>query len=200
MGVNIGALTVKVVVLREEDRFSRVVAHQGRPLRILAEVLAGADFAGAGYFGVSGHLGHISEVAAIQRAVAWYQPTTAPDNPSPLLYGDYFYVLFDFGFLSCPDARTGRQVFDKQRIRAGTTSFTASPGAAKGRISALSKDGDTFAFQSGPEYKLLHTNSLDEMCTATPAMAGDRLPIRTLPRLCCFRQAKWFLPDMKVFP
>jgi outer membrane protein assembly factor BamB len=120
--------------------------------------------------------------------IAWYQPTAGPYNPSPVLYGDYLYVLFDFGFLSCHDARTGRPVYDKQRIREGATSFTASPWAAKGKIFALSEDGDTFVFQAGPDYKLLHKNSLDEMCMATPAMAGDRLLIRTLTKLYCFRQ------------
>ena len=30
---------------------------------------------------------------------------------------------------------------------------------------------------AGPEYELLHKNSLDEMCMATPAIAGDRLLI-----------------------
>jgi outer membrane protein assembly factor BamB len=121
--------------------------------------------------------------------IAWSQPTAAPYNPSPLLYGDYFYVLFDFGFLSCHDARTGRQVYEKQRIRKETTSFTASPWAANGKIFALSEDGDTFVFQAGPEYKLLHKNSLDEMCMATPAIAGDRLLIRTLTKLYCLRKA-----------
>jgi outer membrane protein assembly factor BamB len=122
--------------------------------------------------------------------VAWYQPTAAPYNPSPLLYGDHLYVLFDFGFLSCHDARTGAQIYEKQRIRPESTSFTASPWAANGRIFALSEDGDTFVFQAGPEYRLLHTNPLDEMCMATPAMAGGRLLIRTLTKLYCFRKAK----------
>jgi outer membrane protein assembly factor BamB len=122
--------------------------------------------------------------------IAWYQPTAGPYNPSPLLYGDYFYVLFDFGFLSCHDARTGQPVYPKQRIREGATSFTASPWAANGKIFALSEDGDTFVFQAGPEYKLLHTNSLDEMCLATPAIAGPRLVIRTLTKLYCFREMK----------
>jgi outer membrane protein assembly factor BamB len=121
--------------------------------------------------------------------IAWYQPTAAPYNPSPLAYGDYFYVLFDFGFLSCHDARTGRQIYDKQRIRPeGSTSFTASPWATNGKIFALSEDGDTYVFQAGPEYKLLLKNSLDEMCMATPALAGDRLLIRTLSRLYCLRR------------
>jgi hypothetical protein len=122
--------------------------------------------------------------------IAWYQPTAAPYNPSPLLYGDYFYVLFDFGFLACHDARTGRQIYEKQRIRPEPTSFTASPWAANGRIFALSEDGDTFVFQAGPEFRLLHQNPLDEMCMATPAMAGDRLLIRTLTKLYCFRKTR----------
>ena len=122
--------------------------------------------------------------------IAWCQPTAAPYNPSPLIYGDYFYVLFDFGFLSCHAARTGRQIYDKQRIRVeGNTSFTASPWAGHGKIFALSEDGDTFVFQAGPEYKLLHKNSLDEMCMATPAIAGDRLLIRTLTKLYCLKKS-----------
>lgn len=121
--------------------------------------------------------------------IAWHQPTAGPYNPSPLVDGDYFYVLFDFGFLSCHDARTGRLVYDKQRIRPdGTTAFTASPWAAHGKVFALSEDGDTFVFQAGPEYRLLHTNSLGEMCMATPAIAGDRLLIRTLTKLYCLRR------------
>jgi outer membrane protein assembly factor BamB len=122
--------------------------------------------------------------------IAWYQPTAAPYNPSPLVYGDYLYVLFDFGFLSCHDARKGKEIYDKQRIRPEATSFTASPWAANGRIFALSEDGDTFVFQAGPEYKLLGKNSLEEMCMATPAMAGDRLLIRTLSKLYCLGKTR----------
>jgi outer membrane protein assembly factor BamB len=118
--------------------------------------------------------------------ITWTQPTAAPYNPSPLVYGDHFYVLFDFGFLGCHDARTGRQIYDKERIRSDRiTSFTASPWAANGKIFALSEDGDTYVFTAGPKYELLHQNSLDEMCMATPALAGDRLLIRTLTKLYC---------------
>jgi predicted CoA-substrate-specific enzyme activase len=67
VGVNIGALTVKVV--RADAKNAHVMAHQGRPLEVLEELLAMPEFADAEYFGVSGHLGHISEFAAIQRAL-----------------------------------------------------------------------------------------------------------------------------------
>ena len=121
--------------------------------------------------------------------VAWYQPTAAPYNPSPLVYGDQLYVLFDFGFLSSHDARSGQQIYEKQRIRTQNTSFTASPWAANGKLYALSEDGDTFVFQAGKDYRLLHTNSLDEMCMSTPAVAEDRLLIRTVTQLYCIAPA-----------
>ena len=122
--------------------------------------------------------------------IAWHAPAAGPYNPSPLVYGDYLYVLFDFGFLSCHDARTGREVYGKQRVRDSATAFTASPWAANGKIFALSEDGDTFVFQAGPDYRLLHKNSLEEMCMATPALAGDQLLIRTLTKLYCLVQSK----------
>jgi predicted CoA-substrate-specific enzyme activase len=68
VGVNIGALTVKVA--QADARNSKVLAHQGRPLEVVEELLAAPEFADAEYFGVSGHLGEISEFAAIQRALA----------------------------------------------------------------------------------------------------------------------------------
>ncbi len=120
--------------------------------------------------------------------IAWSNRAAAPYNPSPLIYGDNLYVLFDFGFLSCADARTGKPIYDKQRVRPEPTSFTASPWGANGQIFALSEDGDTFVFQAGSEYKLLRTNSLGEMCMATPALAGDRLLIRTISNLYCIKK------------
>ena len=48
---------------------STVVPHLGRPLAVLEKLLTDKEYAGADYFGVSGHLGHISEAAAIQRAL-----------------------------------------------------------------------------------------------------------------------------------
>ncbi len=116
--------------------------------------------------------------------IAWYQKTAAPYNPSPLAYGDYFYVLFDFGFLSCRDAKSGKEIYAKQRINLdGTSGFTASPWAYGEKIFCLSEDGDTFVFQAGPEYKLVGKNSLGEMCMATPAIACDSLIIRTAANL-----------------
>jgi predicted CoA-substrate-specific enzyme activase len=68
-GVNIGALSVKAVALNGQRRDARVALHCGRPLETLKELLAEDGFAGVEYFGVSGQLGHLTEVAAIRRAL-----------------------------------------------------------------------------------------------------------------------------------
>ena len=115
--------------------------------------------------------------------IAWYQPQAGPYNPSPLIYGDYYYTLLDRGFFTCHDAKTGKEIYGKVRIDAGVNAFTSSPWAYNGKIFCLSEDGDTFVIQAGPEFKVLAKNSLDEMCMATPAIARGSLIIRTASKL-----------------
>ena len=54
--------------------------------------------------------------------------------------------------------------------------FTASPWAAGGRVFCLNEDGVCFVLSAGEKFELLHTNKLadDDMCMATPALAGSR--------------------------
>jgi outer membrane protein assembly factor BamB len=120
--------------------------------------------------------------------IAWYQPQAGPYNPSPIVYGDYYYTLYDRGFFTCHDAKTGKMIYDKVRIDPGVNAFTSSPWAYNGKIFCLSEDGDTFVIQAGGEYKLVGKNSLDEMCMATPAIVRGSLIIRTASKL--YRIAK----------
>jgi outer membrane protein assembly factor BamB len=115
--------------------------------------------------------------------VAWYCKQAGPYNPSPLVYGDYLYVLYDRGLLSCYDARTGKEIYTKERIDPKANAFTSSPWAYEDKVFCLSEDGDTFVIKAGPKYELLGKNSLEEMCMATPAIAGSSLIIRTLSKI-----------------
>ena len=83
-------------------------------------------------------------------SIAWSQPTLGAYNPSALVYGDYYYTLIDRGLLTCHDAKTGKEIYPRQRITADAASFTASPWAYNGKIFAMSEDGDTYVLQAGP--------------------------------------------------
>jgi outer membrane protein assembly factor BamB len=115
--------------------------------------------------------------------IAWSHPTLGPYNPSALVYGDYYYTLHDRGFFTCHDAKSGKEIYGRQRITAEATGFTASPWAYNGKIFATSEDGDTYVIQAGPEFKVLAKNSLDEMTLATPAVARSSVIIRTASKL-----------------
>jgi len=122
-------------------------------------------------------------------AIQWSQANAGPYNTSPLVYQGHLYVLLDQGFLVCYDAATGEMIYKRQRLPKGRA-FTASPWAHDGKIFCLNEYGTTFVIRAGSEFELLHTNSLDEdaMCMATPALAGNRLLIRTEAALYCLQE------------
>ena len=132
--------------------------------------------------GASGDIS-LKEGETSNQFIAWYQRQAGPYNPSPIVYGDLYYTLFDRGLFTAHDAKTGKEVYGKQRIDPAAGAFTSSPWAYNGKIFCLSEDGDTFIIQAGGEYKLLGKNSLDEMCMATPAIAKGSLIIRTATKL-----------------
>jgi outer membrane protein assembly factor BamB len=121
--------------------------------------------------------------------IAWCRRMEAPYNPTTLVYDGELVVLYDFGLIASFDANDGSTLASKRRIPGGRA-FTASPWAYAGHIFCLNEDGVTFVYKPGEELELLHRNTLDEddMAMATPAIAGDRLLIRTAARLYCLKK------------
>lgn len=115
--------------------------------------------------------------------IAWYKPTAGSYNPSPIIYGDQYYTLFDRGFFTSHDAKTGKEIYGKHRIDPVAGAFTASPWAYDGKIFCLSEEGVTYVIRAGPEFELVGKNSLDEVSLATPAIVRDSLLIRTASHL-----------------
>lgn len=133
--------------------------------------------------GAAGDIG-LENDAVSGGPVVWRAVRASSYNPTPVCYGDSIYVLWDFGFFNARSLATGEEYYEKERIRRDPpVGFTASPWAYDGRVYALSEDGETFVFEAGKEYKLLHVNKLDEMCMSTPAMARGALVIRSIGHL-----------------
>ncbi len=118
--------------------------------------------------------------------IAWRQSTAAPYIPSPVAYGDYIFVLFDQGFISCYEAKTGREIYGKTRIDVGG-SFSASPVAVDGKLYCMSEDGDVYVISAGSRYELLAKNSIGESMMASPAVSDGKMFVRTLKHLYCIQ-------------
>ncbi len=104
--------------------------------------------------------------------------------PSPILYGEYLYLVSDKGILTCIDAKTGTIVYEGGRIPVPAT-FSASPVAYEGKIVLTSEDGDSYVIKAGPKHEVLKTNSLGEPVYASPAISAGRLFIRGEKHLYC---------------
>lgn len=114
--------------------------------------------------------------------VAWGKWRDGAYMPTPIVYGDYLFVLRDNGTFFCYDARTGEEQY-KVRLGKGNTGFSASPVAADGKIYLTSEMGDVFVVRAGNSYELLAESSTGEVTMATPAISEGVLYFRTRKHL-----------------
>jgi outer membrane protein assembly factor BamB len=123
--------------------------------------------------------------------IVWSSNKIAPYNPSTLTHNGRMFVLYDRGTVSCFKAKTGEPLYSQQKLKRGTA-FTASPWCYDGKIFCLDEDGVCTVLREGDTLDILHTNTLqeDDLCLSTPAIAGDRLLIRSDLRLYCIRNKK----------
>ena len=119
--------------------------------------------------------------------IIWCQKTSAPYMPTPVLYRDRLYILLDRGLMSCFDAKTGKNIYDRERL-GRSAAFTASPLAWNGKIFCFGERGETVVIEAGDTFKEVGRNELGELIMGTPAVAGDSLLIRTVSGLFCFRK------------
>ncbi len=117
--------------------------------------------------------------------LAWkFDGKKGPDVPSVVSDGKYMYMADDRGFASCLDAKTGEVVWGPERTTQGTYSSSLILGDGKWYIT--NENGVTTVLATGPEFKILSVNDLEDAYTiSTPAIAGDQILVRTSEYLYC---------------
>ena len=116
--------------------------------------------------------------------VQWRVKRGGTYMPTPLAYNGYLYNLSNSGLLICYQGATGKVLY-KETIRGGGA-FTASPVAADGKIFCTSEEHGVFVIRAAPEYELITSNTVNEICMATPAISGGMIFIRAQHHLFCF--------------
>lgn len=109
--------------------------------------------------------------------VVWSAQRGVPEVPSPLVYRGRLYLVRNGGMLKCLDPLTGREWFD-ERLGAGGQ-YVASPVAADGCICFGSDSGVMSVVRAGDQLEVLARAHLGDRLTATPALAGSRIYVRT---------------------
>jgi outer membrane protein assembly factor BamB len=102
---------------------------------------------------------------------------SGPDVPTPVTDGTYLYSVNDRGIMFCLEARTGKEIYGRQRLRTGT--YSGSPVLADGRIYITNEDGVTSVIKAGPEFQVLAENEFDDYSLSSPAVSGGQIFFRT---------------------
>ena len=108
--------------------------------------------------------------------------------PTPVTDGKLFYIINDKGVVFCFDAKTGKEVYGRQRVKPG--SYSASPVLADGKIYVTNEDGVTSVIKAGPQFEVLAENDLGEYTLSSPAVSEGQLFIRTSGHLYAIGQRK----------
>tara|TARA_R110002096_G_scaffold119495_6_gene258964 strand:+ start:42 stop:1298 length:1257 start_codon:yes stop_codon:yes gene_type:complete len=95
--------------------------------------------------------------------------------PTPLIYKNRLYLWGDGGVLTCRNAKTGKLIY-RERIGGN---FYSSPIIADEQIWCGSRDGELIAVELGDQFKITGRSRLSSGMNATPAVANNRLFLRT---------------------
>lgn len=99
--------------------------------------------------------------------------------------GGRLYFVRSGGMVTCSAPDIGKVILDRQRLGA-LGQYVASPVAADGRIYVANEAGTVVVFRAADTLDVLARNDLQESITATPAIADNKLYIRTATHLWAF--------------
>lgn len=118
--------------------------------------------------------------------VVW-STSRGPDVPTPALADNQLFILTDRGIVWNLNATTGEVLWGPERVHSST--YSASPVVAGGRLYVTNEAGLTTVLAAGPEFKVLAENDLDEYTLSSLAVADGQIFLRTADHLYCIEGA-----------
>jgi len=120
--------------------------------------------------------------------ILWKHTRSTPYVPSPIVVGNQIYfTASNRGILTSLSIKSGTTVYGPVRLE-DLGNIYASPVATKDRIYFTGRDGTTVVIRPGKSLKILATNHLGEPVDASPAIAGNRMYIRSASSLFCLEE------------
>lgn len=116
--------------------------------------------------------------------VLWRNTKGMPSLTAALLSNNVLYVIRD-GIFSTYDPETGN-LLRQQRLEEASGDYYASPVAGDCKIYLVNLKGKVTIIQEGTDWKILSTGDLAEQVIATPAIANEKIYIRSQQTLFCF--------------
>ncbi|MCI0540104.1 MAG: PQQ-binding-like beta-propeller repeat protein [Verrucomicrobiales bacterium] len=121
-----------------------------------------------------------------QTHIAWRSNKGVSYVPSPISFGDYFFIVSDGGIASCFEAVSGR-IRWQERLEGD---HHASLISANGLIYFLSDAGRMTVVNAKPDFEIVARNDLDEKTFASPAISEGQIFLRSDKHLFCIQEPR----------
>ena len=165
------------------DRFSQMdINKDGRITRGEWDIMR-EMFAKAGNAVLALRSGGRGDITASH--LAWKSTRSLPYVCSPVYQDGRLYTVKNGGLASCYDTRTGRALYQDERLDA-PGDYYASLIAGGGKVIAISQKGTATVLVAGDSLKILARNDLGAQVMATPALVEGKLYVRTATELFAF--------------
>lgn len=121
--------------------------------------------------------------------VSWnLDSTLAPSNiASPLAVNDRLFLVKAGGISAAFSIKDGSTIWTKKRIQ-NLGNHYASPITAGGYVYVPGENGNIVVLRLGAAPEIIRKNDIGDSVIATPAIANNRLYVRTLHKLYCFSE------------
>jgi outer membrane protein assembly factor BamB len=123
-----------------------------------------------------------TEITQTNSAIRWVHARLGTYMQTPILVGGRVFGCLDNGVLTCFDAKSGAIAFS-ERLGNGSEGFTASPVSDGRNLFFASETGNVYVVPADGKFSVAATNSLNETCMASPAIAGGKLLFKTREQL-----------------
>ena len=121
-------------------------------------------------------------------AIVWKYDKNTPYTPSPVLMENKLYFLkVNNGYLSCLDAKDGKEYYSMQKLE-GIENIFASPIGVKDRIYITGANGTFYVVKHGTDFEILSQNKLEDSFHASPVVVGNNLYLRGFKYLYCISE------------
>ena len=145
----------------------------------------GVAYCMTGYQGFSLLAVPISGKGEQSKNILWRGNLGTPYVPSAVLYdGLLYFTQSNQAILSCVDAKTGKVLMERTRIK-GLSNIYASLTGAGNHVYVFGRYGKTAVIKRTGKFDLVATNTLADRFDASPAVAGDQLFLRGHKFLYC---------------
>jgi len=125
----------------------------------------------------------------VSNGVRWTVRKANVNNPSPLLYEGYLYLLSGRGGdLSCYEAATGKLVY-KEKIPKVSACW-ATPWINNGKLYFYDEKGVTQVIKPGRNFELISSNTLDDKFWSSVAITDKRYIFKGTKKIWCIAGAE----------